>query len=69
VYVYLACDSLLFYLHSESSIIEHQFTSGGLFDFVYCACALFWGHTSRVTGGSRSAGTVEQSTAGSFWRG
>ena len=57
---------MLFYLHNESPIIEHQFTSGGLFDFVYCACALLWGHGSRADGGSRSAEIVEQSTAGSF---
>ena len=51
---------MLFYLHNESSVTEHQFTSGGLFDFVYCACNLLLGHASTVAGGTRSRGVVEQ---------
>jgi hypothetical protein len=57
---------LLFYLRNESSLIEHQFTSGGVFDFGYCACALLWGHASRAAGVKQSAGIVEHSAAGSF---
>lgn len=66
MYDYLACEYLLFYLHNESSVIEHQFTSGGVFDFVYCACALLWGHASRAAGVRLTAGIVEHSAAGSF---
>jgi len=60
VYDCLECEYLLFYLHNKSSVIEHQFTSGGLFDFVYCAYNLLLGHASTVAGGTRSMGVVEQ---------
>lgn len=60
VYDYLECEYLPFHLHNESSVIEHQFTNGGLFDFVYCAHNLLLGHACRVVGGSRSVGIVVQ---------
>jgi hypothetical protein len=60
VYEYLVSEYKLFYLHNKSSVIEHQFTSGGLFDFVYCAYNLLLGHDSIVAGGNRSMGVVEQ---------
>jgi hypothetical protein len=53
VYDYLEYEYLLFHLHNKSSVIEHQFTSGGLFDFVYCTCTLLWDHASTVAGGSQ----------------
>ena len=59
LYDYLECEYLLFYLHNKLSLITHQLTSGGPFDFVYCACILLWGHASAVAGGSQSTGIVE----------
>jgi len=36
----LGNEYLVFYLYNKSAIIEHHFTVGGLFDFVYCVCTL-----------------------------
>jgi hypothetical protein len=58
----------VFYLHNISFVVEHQFTSGGLFYFVYCACALLWGHASTVAGGSRSMGIVKHGAVCTFIR-
>jgi len=54
----LASKHLVFHLYDKSPIIEHQFITCGLFDFVYCVYTLLWGHFSTTAGWSRSMGRV-----------
>ena len=68
MYDYLVYEYRLFYLHNKPSVIEHQFTNGGLFDFVYCAYNLLLGHGSTVVGGSRSMRIVEHGAVCIFIR-